>query len=205
MAPASRGAERPLPSLRRGNPRWPAPRKGHPWKALPTDRNGIRRAREECGSGRTDHSAGGSRSTDWGGMLRGAWTRSAVRRTELLAPSRAHGSRGRIPTRRGTRCSERQGRFDSSAGSLRATGRRILAHRPCGIRRRSSGHRALRLPAADSRPQRVEQIHREAFARLTPEQRTLVEVRMRQELEPGERPRSSSPDDLARAAGRAEA
>lgn len=54
-------------------------------------------------------------------------------------------------------------------------------------------------------PQRVEQIHREAFSRLSPEQRSLVEARMRQEFEPGERPRSSSPDDLARAAGRAEA
>jgi len=54
-------------------------------------------------------------------------------------------------------------------------------------------------------PQRVEQIHREAFARLTPQQRAQVEDRMRQEFEPGERPRSSSPDDLARAAGRAEA
>lgn len=54
-------------------------------------------------------------------------------------------------------------------------------------------------------PQSVEQIHRDAFARLTPQQRTLVEERMRDELAPGERPRSSSPDDLARAAGRAEA
>lgn len=54
-------------------------------------------------------------------------------------------------------------------------------------------------------PQRVEQIHREAFARLTPEQRRHVEERMRTEFAPDERPRSSSPDDLARAAGRAEA
>jgi hypothetical protein len=54
-------------------------------------------------------------------------------------------------------------------------------------------------------PQRVEQIHRDAFARLTPLQRQLVEARMRDELAPDERPRSSSPEDLARAAGRAEA
>lgn len=54
-------------------------------------------------------------------------------------------------------------------------------------------------------PQQVEQIHREAFARLTPEQRTLVEDRMREELSPAGHPRSSSPNDLARAAGRAEA
>ncbi|MFS0911528.1 cation-transporting ATPase [Microbacterium sp. 179-I 3D2 NHS] len=54
-------------------------------------------------------------------------------------------------------------------------------------------------------PQRVEQMHREAFARLTPQQRALIEERMRAELTPGEAPRSASPDDLARAAGRTEA
>lgn len=54
-------------------------------------------------------------------------------------------------------------------------------------------------------PYRVEQIHREAFARLTPSQRAQVQQRMQSELAPGERPASSSADDLARAAGRAEA
>lgn len=54
-------------------------------------------------------------------------------------------------------------------------------------------------------PQQVEQVHREAFERLTPAQRALVEERMQQELPQGERPRSSSPDDLARAAARTEA
>lgn len=54
-------------------------------------------------------------------------------------------------------------------------------------------------------PHRVEQIHRDAFARLTPAQRAQVQERMTVELAPGERPASSSPDDLARAAGRSEA
>lgn len=54
-------------------------------------------------------------------------------------------------------------------------------------------------------PHRIEQIHREAFASLTPQQRELLAARMRQELPAGERPRSASADDLARAAGRAEA
>lgn len=54
-------------------------------------------------------------------------------------------------------------------------------------------------------PHRVEQIHRDAFARLTPAQRAQVQERMNTELAPGERPASSSPDDLARAAGRSEA
>lgn len=54
-------------------------------------------------------------------------------------------------------------------------------------------------------PHRVEQIHRDAFARLTPAQRAQVQERMNSELGPDERPASSSPDDLARAAGRTEA
>ncbi|MFJ4224508.1 cation-transporting ATPase [Microbacterium sp. NPDC089695] len=54
-------------------------------------------------------------------------------------------------------------------------------------------------------PHRVEQIHREAFERLTPEQRRQVQSRMDAELAPGERPASSSAQDLARAAGRTEA
>lgn len=54
-------------------------------------------------------------------------------------------------------------------------------------------------------PHRVEQMHREAFERLTPAQRQQVQERMQQELAPGERPASASAADLARAAGRTEA
>lgn len=54
-------------------------------------------------------------------------------------------------------------------------------------------------------PDRVEQMHREAFARLTPPQRAHVRERMDAELAPHERPRSDAPDDLARTAARAEA
>ncbi|MET0296794.1 MAG: cation-transporting ATPase [Microbacterium sp.] len=54
-------------------------------------------------------------------------------------------------------------------------------------------------------PHQIERIHAEAFARLTPAQRTLVEQRMRTELPPHERPASSSAPDLARAAARTEA
>ncbi|MDN3495212.1 hypothetical protein QL996_04675 [Planococcus sp. APC 4015] len=54
-------------------------------------------------------------------------------------------------------------------------------------------------------PHQIEQIHRDAFARLTPEQRMHVEQRMRTELPPHERPASSSAPDLARAAARTEA
>lgn len=54
-------------------------------------------------------------------------------------------------------------------------------------------------------PEQLEQVHRDAFAKLTPAQRAAVEGRLRDELPAGEYPRSSSPDDLARAATRGEA
>lgn len=54
-------------------------------------------------------------------------------------------------------------------------------------------------------PDRVEQMHREAFARLTPAQRAHVRERMDADLARHERPRSDSADDLARTAARAEA
>lgn len=54
-------------------------------------------------------------------------------------------------------------------------------------------------------PQSIEQIHREAFERLTPQQRAQIEARMNAELPSYERPASSSAPDLARAAGRTEA
>ncbi|PTL73240.1 cation-transporting ATPase [Rathayibacter caricis DSM 15933] len=54
-------------------------------------------------------------------------------------------------------------------------------------------------------PEQLEQVHRDAFAKLTPEQRSQVEARLRDELPANEQPRSSAPDDLARAATRGEA
>lgn len=54
-------------------------------------------------------------------------------------------------------------------------------------------------------PDRIEQMHREAFARLTPAQRAHVKERMDAEFSAHERPRSDAPDDLARTAARAEA
>jgi hypothetical protein len=56
-----------------------------------------------------------------------------------------------------------------------------------------------------SEPHQLEEVHREAFARLTPEQRLQVEARLRSELPAAERPASSSPFDLARSAARGEA
>lgn len=54
-------------------------------------------------------------------------------------------------------------------------------------------------------PEQIEQVHRDAFARLTPDQRAQVATRLRSELPPHERPRSSDAPELARVAARTEA
>ncbi|ANC31930.1 hypothetical protein [Isoptericola dokdonensis] len=54
-------------------------------------------------------------------------------------------------------------------------------------------------------PHQVEQIHADAFARLTPAQREAVRDRMQTDLPPHEQPRSADVADLSRAAARTEA
>ena len=54
-------------------------------------------------------------------------------------------------------------------------------------------------------PHQIEQMHREAFERLTPAQRDQIQQRMRTELPTEDQPRTSGADDLARTAARAEA
>ena len=56
-----------------------------------------------------------------------------------------------------------------------------------------------------AQPEQLEQVHRDAFARLTPAQRDEVNTQLRAELPAGEYPASTSPDDLARSATRGEA
>ncbi|KJL24957.1 hypothetical protein RN51_00776 [Microbacterium oxydans] len=153
---------------------------------------------KNAASGRSGHSTGGSRphdqsrSTDWSGLLRGAV--DAVRGQgdpgQPSQPGRAAGEPYAPPAARDPYA-------PPAAGASRAS-RSVTDADRAAIARYD-----YLLQTAD--PQRVEQIHREAFARLSPEQRSLVEARMRQELAPGEHPRSSSADDLARAAGRTEA
>ncbi|WP_337006403.1 MULTISPECIES: cation-transporting ATPase [unclassified Microbacterium] len=142
---------------------------------------------KNTGSARSGHQPDGARSTDWGGMLRGAV--GAVRGPSDAAP----------PSRRSAHSAAND---PYSPPPAPGTGR-VPQQRASEADRAAIARYDYLLQTAD--PQRVEQIHREAFARLTPQQRVLVEARMQEELPPGERPRSSSPDDLARAAGRAEA
>jgi hypothetical protein len=56
-----------------------------------------------------------------------------------------------------------------------------------------------------AQPEQLEQVHRDAFARLTPAQREQVDAQLRSELPANEQPVSSAPGDLARAATRGEA
>lgn len=53
-------------------------------------------------------------------------------------------------------------------------------------------------------PERLEEVHAEAFAQLSDDQRAKVLGRLSQDLPEGEAPRSEDPRDLARAATRAE-
>lgn len=54
-------------------------------------------------------------------------------------------------------------------------------------------------------PEQLEQVHTDAFARLTPAQREVVRERMRAQLPAGEQPATTDPAALGRAATRAEA
>jgi hypothetical protein len=56
-----------------------------------------------------------------------------------------------------------------------------------------------------AQPEQLEQVHRDAFARLTPAQREQLNAQLRTELPANEMPASASADDLARAATRGEA
>ncbi|TFD93381.1 cation-transporting ATPase [Cryobacterium lactosi] len=56
-----------------------------------------------------------------------------------------------------------------------------------------------------AQPEQLEQVHRDAFARLTPAQRDQVNADLRAELPASEHPASAAPGDLARAAARGEA
>jgi hypothetical protein len=56
-----------------------------------------------------------------------------------------------------------------------------------------------------AQPEQLEQVHRDAFARLTPAQRDQVNAQLRAELPATEQPVSAEPADLARAAARGEA
>lgn len=130
------------------------------------------------GSARSPQSSGG----DWRSMVRGA-------ADALTGDSRRETDAGRPPA---SHRPSSPGLTPPAAGSSASASDRAAIARYDYL-----------MQTAD--PHQIEQIHRDAFARLTPEQRAQVEQRMRAELPPHERPVSSSAPDLARAAARTEA
>lgn len=154
-------------------------------------------------------SSSSSSGSDWRSMVRQAADAitgedSATGRTSTRTTSTGRtdtgdgsGSRDRGTSRdrqsaEGTAVSPRDGDFQRSftehSADLTAEDKRAISRYDYLVR------------TAD--PEQLEQVHREAFARLTPQQRAEVQARMDQELPASERPRSDSPDDLARSATR---
>ena len=135
-------------------------------------------------------SAGSSSSPNWQGLVR-----SAADALTGDARSASAGTPGVPPAAGAAPMNRRPSTTPPSAGATGA--------RPSEADRAAIARYDYLMQTAD--PHQVEQIHREAFSRLTPQQRQQIESRMRTEFPPAERPRSAAPDDLARAAGRAEA
>lgn len=101
-----------------------------------------------------------------------------------------------------------QGRIDH--GQQHDGGRQHDGGQPRGHRPGAPSHDdAVALAKYDylvrtARPDQLEQVHREAFGRLSPAQREQVRARLVDELPAHERPRSGDGDELARAATRGE-
>ncbi|GAA1317842.1 MAG: cation-transporting ATPase [Brachybacterium tyrofermentans] len=137
-----------------------------------------------------DRSSGSSKGSDWRTMVRsaadaftgegdrhdqrgGRRTDPTESRSEHYAPRRAQHLR----------------RTGGPQGSgLSDTDRRAIARYDYLVR--------------TAEPDQLEQVHREAFERLTPEQRAQLGSTMQEELPLSERPRSDAPQDLARSATR---
>lgn len=129
------------------------------------------------GGASAQHRPGGQGQTDWRDMVRSAADRiTGDSRTQPTSPSQS-------PTRTGAPAPA------SSAQS--ATDRAAIARYDYLLQ--------------TAEPGQLEQVHREAFERLTPEQRQQVAARLRAELPPNEQPATDSPEQLARTATRGEA
>ncbi|MFJ4039020.1 cation-transporting ATPase [Microbacterium sp. NPDC090007] len=146
------------------------------------------KAVDKASSSKGANPSGGGR--DWRDVVRSAADAVTGDRRDETAPPRHPGA----PS----------GRFAPPASSGRYTPPTAAGRTPVSAEDRAAIARYdYLLRTAD--PDRVEQMHREAFSRLTPAQRAHVKERMDAEFSAHERPRSDAPDDLARTAARAEA
>jgi hypothetical protein len=158
----------------------------------------AKKALDDNGSSRTTGGQSGG-TTDWKSMVRGA-ADALTGEGRSGPPAAPADRRSGIPS-----ASERyvpgQSAYEQSGSG------RVGSTPPAGPADAADRAAVARydylLQTAD--PHQIEQVHREAFARLTPVQRAQIEARMQSELPPHERPRSAEAPDLARAAARAEA
>lgn len=136
---------------------------------------------------RSSGPGGQSRSSDWRSMVRSA--------ADAITGEGDGDQRGRQDTRRAAAApapapapqGPREARRPQESG-LSDTDRRAIARYDYLVR--------------TAEPDQLEQVHREAFERLTPQQRAQLRSTMREELPGSERPRTDAPQDLARSATR---
>jgi hypothetical protein len=133
----------------------------------------------------------GSGGTDWRGLVRTAADKVTGDARAQPAPSRVQDAPARDVPVYGTPASAAPVQDAAPGQAAGAEDRAAIARYDYLLK--------------TAMPEQLEQVHRDAFARLTPAQRQQVESRLHDELPASERPVSSSPDDLARAAVRGEA
>ncbi|ANG84411.1 hypothetical protein [Microbacterium aurantiacum] len=170
------------------------------FKALGSASGSSAQGSTPSGAGATRPGAAGA--TDWRGLVgKVAEAVTGDGRAGQSGTSAPSGHPGPSPAYTPPTAPASAGRPTLAPPPAGATGARPVAGSEAD--RRAIARYDYLLQTAD--PHQVEQIHRDAFARLTPGQREQVEARMRSELPPALRPASASAPDLARAAGRAEA
>ncbi|ATG53066.1 cation-transporting ATPase [Brachybacterium vulturis] len=135
----------------------------------------------------SSHSGQGS---DWRSLVRSAADSLTGDSTSSSAP-RASGDASPAPSSAPTASAPGtapSARGESTGAPLSDTDRRAIARYDYLVR--------------TAEPDQLERVHREAFEKLTPQQRTQLTATMRSELPEGERPRTDAPQDLARSATR---
>lgn len=134
--------------------------------------------------------AAGAGGGDWRSIVRGAADALTGEGRGAGQPQAPRGATPDATTAAGPGARGRVGLTPPSSGALTSADRQAIARYDYLVQ------------TAD--PAQLEQIHRDAFARLSPAQRAEVEARLSGSLPLHERPASSEPGVLARAATRAE-
>lgn len=136
-------------------------------------------------------SARPGQGSDWRSLVRSAADTLTGDGTSSSG-TQASGTQGRAPAQHGRDARPAHGtspaRDAAPAADLSTEDRRAIARYDYLVR--------------TAEPDQLERVHREAFEKLTPQQRTQLTASLRSELPEGERPRTDAPQDLARSATR---